>query len=95
MIAFLIQAHTDPEHVRRLVERLRPNRVYIHLDAKTKMDGNWLAIDATFVTPRVPVYWGGYSQIEATFAMVRQDGPDASGGCSNQPQGRHLVRRPR
>lgn len=70
-IAFLIAAHSDPEQVQRLVGRLRPHRVFIHLDAKTKMTDAWCAIDATFVEPRVPVYWAGYSQVEATLALMR------------------------
>jgi hypothetical protein len=70
-IAFLIAAHGDPAMVSRLVCRLRPHRVFIHLDAKTEMTDAWRTIDATFVEPRVPVYWAGYSQVDATLALLR------------------------
>lgn len=70
-IAFLIAAHSDPTQVHRLVRRLCPHRVFIHLDAKTEMTDAWRAIDATFVEPRVPVYWAGYSQVEATLTLMR------------------------
>lgn len=70
-LAFLIIAHQDPLHVHRLVDRLQPHRVYIHLDAKTKLDGVWRSIDAEFVEPRFPIYWAGYSQIEATLSLTR------------------------
>jgi hypothetical protein len=71
LIAFLILAHEDPLHVKRLVARLKPHAVYIHLDKKTNWSAEWAEIDATFIEPRVPVYWAGYSQVEATLALLR------------------------
>ncbi|WP_219729745.1 beta-1,6-N-acetylglucosaminyltransferase [Sphingomonas sp. NBWT7] len=70
-IAFLVIAHQDPAHVQRLVERLQPHRVFIHLDAKVPLDDRWKSIQATFVEPRFPVYWAGYTQIEATLSLMR------------------------
>jgi hypothetical protein len=71
ILAFLVIAHQDPAHVGRLVRRLWPHHVYIHLDAKVPLDNKWKSIKATFVEPRVPVYWAGYSQIEATLSLLR------------------------
>ncbi|PRY64659.1 core-2/I-Branching enzyme [Glaciihabitans tibetensis] len=71
MIAFLILAHTDPVHLRRLVHALQPHDVFVHVDAKTNMDSSWDGIDATFVENRVPVYWAGFSMVEATKLLLR------------------------
>jgi hypothetical protein len=43
----------------------------VHLDAKASMDKRWQAVDAEFVSPRLPVYWAGYSQVEATLALIK------------------------
>jgi len=70
VIAFLILAHTDPEQVRRLVDRLQPHDVYVHVDAKTEMGGSWDGIAATFVSDRTAVYWAGFSQVDATLKLL-------------------------
>ena len=68
-IAFIIMAHGDEVQLRRLVCRLRPHRIFIHWDAKA---GAPPSIDnVTFVKPRYPVYWAGYSQVNATIALMK------------------------
>jgi hypothetical protein len=81
---FLIEAHIDPEHVARLVTRLKPHPVYIHLDAKTSFSPDWQSIEATFVGQRYPVHWGGYSQVRAELQMLRE----AVGG---EPEAKKFV----
>lgn len=71
MIAFLVLAHADPAQVRRLVSRLHPHDVFIHVDAKTTLDDAWTSIDAEFIEDRVPVYWAGFSQVEATISLLK------------------------
>lgn len=70
MIAFLILAHTDPEHVRRLALSLQPHDVFVHVDAKTDLDNEWNDIPATLVSHRTAVYWAGFSQVEATLTLL-------------------------
>jgi hypothetical protein len=72
MIAFLVLAHTDPDLLRRLVTTLSPHDVFVHVDAKTQLDERWQGIDARFLEHRVPVYWAGYSQVEATILLIRE-----------------------
>ncbi|MET0990539.1 MAG: beta-1,6-N-acetylglucosaminyltransferase [Glaciihabitans sp.] len=71
MIAFLVLAHSDPEQVRRLTERLHPHDVYVHVDRKTDLDDGWLSLNAELVADRVPVYWAGFSQVQATINLLR------------------------
>ncbi|MCF3128337.1 beta-1,6-N-acetylglucosaminyltransferase [Acinetobacter soli] len=67
-IAFLIEAHDDYEHLQRLVNTLKEHDVYIHLDEKS---GNPPEINnAIFISNRISVFWAGFSQIDATMALV-------------------------
>ncbi|KGJ81787.1 hypothetical protein GY21_01560 [Cryobacterium roopkundense] len=70
-IAFLVLAHADPEQVKRLVARLKPHDVFIHVDAKTTLDAAWAQVDAQLIPNRVPVYWAGFSQVHATLALLK------------------------
>ncbi len=76
-IAYLIQAHTAPAQLRRLVDLLsHPNAgIFIHVDAKADIapfDG-LRALGVRFCTgaDRVAVHWGDYSQLEASFSLMR------------------------
>lgn len=73
-IAYLILAHTDPAHLRRLTERLRgDSQVFVHVDAKSDIEPfmqlRW-GDHVHFVERRVSVRWAGYSMIEATLVLV-------------------------
>ena len=71
--AFLVLAHEDPQMVRRLVARLAPlGPVYLHVDAKTDLT-QWSLRDlpVELVLPRVSVYWGDWSGVDATVALMR------------------------
>jgi len=68
-VAFLIQAHSDPDHLGRLTNALRGHDIFIHWDAKS---GSAPVIpDVTFTDERVSVFWAGFTQVSATMAMVR------------------------
>ncbi len=58
--------------LRRLVDRLAPlGPVYVHLDAKTDLGGWELGtMPCQFIEPRVDVYWGDWSMVEATTLLL-------------------------
>src|SRR5687768_11459135 len=51
----LIATHNDPAATHRLITRLRPHDVYVHLDAKTKEGPEWNAVRPYMVAERHPV----------------------------------------
>ncbi len=68
----MILAHADEAMLRRLVTRLAPlGPVYVHLDAKTDVAGWGVGTMACqFIEPRVAVYWGDWSMVEATTSLL-------------------------
>lgn len=81
-IAYLLMAHKQPSQVARLVTILDGHGrsdFYIHVDARSTTFMNSPSVDVireksnvVFVTDRVPVYWGGYSVVEATLRLLRR-----------------------
>jgi len=76
-IAFLIAAHTEPVLLARLVRALASpwSHVFVHIDAKADI-GIFLHELAdirgvTLIRDRVPVYWGGWSQVEASLRLLQ------------------------
>lgn len=68
-IAFLIAAHNDIEHLRKLVSTLQNHDVFIHWDAKS---GGQPEIDnVTFTSRRISVFWAGFSQVDATMELIQ------------------------
>lgn len=66
-IALLIHAHTNPKQVARLVSRLLDDDIdiYINVDAKTDIRPyKDLISQAVFLTNRVEVVWGRFSQVQ-------------------------------
>jgi hypothetical protein len=58
--------------LKRLVSRVAPlGPVYVHVDAKTDLT-KWRreGFACTFVSRRVPVYWGDWSMVEATTLLL-------------------------
>ncbi|MEC6747672.1 beta-1,6-N-acetylglucosaminyltransferase [Marinilactibacillus sp. XAAS-LB27] len=84
-IAYLILAHSDPENLKRLVDRLDDHKAsfFVHIDQKTDVEKfkNYLVgyKDVHFIEQRYNIYWGGFSIIRAEIALVR-----ASIGSSKQ-----------
>jgi hypothetical protein len=66
MPVFGILAHDDPPLLARLVERLAPHPVVLHLDARSPVGPFPPLPSATWVTDRVAVRWGGFSVVRAT-----------------------------
>lgn len=74
--AYLISAFKDPEHLGRLVSALddRESDFYIHIDKKEDMlpyQKECRNADVQFLTNRVNVYWGTYSQVEFQMRLIR------------------------
>jgi hypothetical protein len=72
--AFLVLAHTDFQMLSRLVRRMsKIGPVYIHIDLKTDIS-SWplqqIASTCEILPNRVPVFWGDWSQVEATTRLI-------------------------
>jgi hypothetical protein len=78
--AFLILAHEDVNMLRRLVDRVSVlGPVFVHVDSKSKIsirqcDG----LPCEFVNERIPVFWGDWSMVEATAALLEKALTDPS-----------------
>jgi hypothetical protein len=77
-IAYLILAHTDPLQLHRLVSALDGEHAefFIHIDGKVDM-GPFAATlahrtNVKFIQRRLRVTWGGFSQVEAVLALMRE-----------------------
>ena len=76
--AYLVMAHNQIELLKDLLKSLdvNENDIYLHIDAKSDInitDLNDVVQQAElFFTERISVYWGGYSQIEATLILLKE-----------------------
>jgi hypothetical protein len=77
-IAYLIMVHENPQLLQRTIRTLsfgdEECGFFIHLDAKTT-DGSFSSVsgqNVRFSEKRIPVYWGEFSQVQATLLLVRQ-----------------------
>lgn len=80
--AFLIMAHHRPDLLAELVKAIDDprNDIFIHLDAKSEIADFHVKTQysSLYFTKRIPVEWGGYSQIECElllFEAAFQKGP--------------------
>ncbi|MDW8852242.1 beta-1,6-N-acetylglucosaminyltransferase [Flavobacterium sp. MMLR14_040] len=78
-IAYLIQAHGDPENLLRLINALDDNNdFFIHIDKKSDITPFYELLKAKnnvfFLEgqKRIKVYWGGFSQVEATLNLIEE-----------------------
>ncbi|MGX8701692.1 beta-1,6-N-acetylglucosaminyltransferase [Caproiciproducens sp.] len=76
--AFLIMAHGQPELLKQLIAYLDDERndIYLHIDRKSAElrpeDFRSLTRNAgLFLTERIPVVWGGYSQIRCELLLLK------------------------
>ena len=73
-IAYLIATHDEPNQTRRLVEALSSGSAcfYIHVDAKADQRAFDSIAGPTvhFVDNRVRVFWGDFSQVQASLNMM-------------------------
>lgn len=73
--AIIIQAHKNPRQVARLCGALRhPDfDLFLNLDAKSDLETFRREIqDVTWIEKRIPIYWGGFSQVRATLNALEQ-----------------------
>ena len=72
-IGILITAHTNPDHLKRLVEVLKKDfSIFIHLDKKSNIDQKDFAHETNVhVIKTHKVYWGSYNQILATLDLLK------------------------
>ncbi len=74
-LAYLILAHNQPDHLRRLITSLREEwtQVYVHIDTKASMRtfaGLQSEPQTRFIEDRVDACWGGYSLVQATLNLM-------------------------
>ena len=75
-LAYLIMAHSDPQHLSRLTRSLAASGdVFVHLDGKARTDAFHEHLsrqpEVHIVEPRVPVAWAGISQVDASLTLIR------------------------
>lgn len=75
-IAYLMLVHSNPQLQKRAIDMLscEGSGFFIHVDAKSDI-GQFSGIrgrNVTFIEPRIRVYWGEFSQVEATMLLIQQ-----------------------
>jgi hypothetical protein len=73
-VAYLIIAHNNPAHLKRLVDALNSDDVsfFIHIDRKVTMQLSFNGYDNVHILEnRVAVNWGGYSLVEAALLLLK------------------------
>src|SRR5437773_8382153 len=75
-IAYLILTHKNPNLLKRAIGALSSERCafFIHIDLKTDIrEFSGISGKNIFLSERrLPVYWGEFSQVEATIRLMRQ-----------------------
>jgi hypothetical protein len=82
-IAYLMLVHSNPQLQKRAIEMLSSEgcSFFIHVDAKSDIRcfSGIRGEHVTFAEPRIPIYWGEFSQVQATMLLIRQ-----ALGCSGR-----------
>ncbi|HET9733593.1 MAG TPA: beta-1,6-N-acetylglucosaminyltransferase [Acidimicrobiales bacterium] len=75
-VAFVVLAHKQPAQVGRLLARLQPNPVFLHVDGRAPESVFRPLADLTSASvrllPRYKTPWASWNLVEATFAGLRQ-----------------------
>jgi hypothetical protein len=73
-IAYLILAHNNYNHLKRLVRALNDINVifFIHIDKKSKMPDNLNDFDNIVFIEREKVWWSGWSSVKAIIRLLRK-----------------------
>jgi hypothetical protein len=75
-IAYLILAHRNPKLLKRAIGALSSEHCafFIHIDLKADINefSDIRGENIFFSEQRMPVYWGEFSQVEATIRLMRQ-----------------------
>lgn len=74
-IAYLIAAHNDPAHLKRLIEALNVPDItdfYVHIDKRADIQTfNISYSNVTIIPARILVQWGGYSQCRYQKSLIK------------------------
>ena len=75
-IAYLMLVHSNPRLLQRAIQTLSSpdSAFFIHIDRKANI-GEFSHVrgrDAFLTVPRIPVYWGEFSQVEATILLMQK-----------------------
>lgn len=72
MLAYLISAYRDPEHLARLIRALDSDaRFFVHIDANVSAEPfRRLLPDSVRFVPRRRVSWGGWNQVEYQYELM-------------------------
>lgn len=74
-VFYLIQAHTNPEQLKRMINRLTTDQVFflIHIDLKSEASSFQSVCNQKnvfFIEDRVNCIWGDFSQVQATLNLI-------------------------
>jgi hypothetical protein len=78
MTVFLVYTFREPKLLARSIRMLSPHKVVVHVDAKVDITPFTRAIAPEdrervfFISERVRVNWGGYSQVQAIRSLVQR-----------------------
>ncbi|AJA69267.1 glycosyl transferase family 14 [Myroides odoratimimus] len=75
-IYYLVQAHTNPSQLKRMISQLTDDQVFflIHIDSKTSIDifkEISYKKNIHFIENRVNCIWGDFSQVQATLNLIQ------------------------
>lgn len=75
-IAYLMAVHRDPKVLQRAISTLRQQEstFFVHVDQKSDLSAfaHLRGDDVCFTQQRIAVYWGEFSQVQATMLLMRQ-----------------------
>jgi hypothetical protein len=74
-IAYLIFAHDNYEHLKRLINSLdsHNSHFYLHIDQKSELPINLNSFkNLTIIKNRLKIYWAGYSLVQATLNLMEE-----------------------
>ena len=75
-VAYLMLVHRNPQLLKRAIARLstESSAFFIHIDLKSDIrQFSVVGCDNVFLSKqRIPVYWGEFSQVEATMGLIRE-----------------------
>ncbi|HTP70353.1 MAG TPA: beta-1,6-N-acetylglucosaminyltransferase [Dongiaceae bacterium] len=77
-VAYLVMTHENPRLLQRTIQALSFNdpdcAFFIHLDLKTPFDkfSGVSGQNVHFIENRIPVFWGEFSQVDATLSLIRE-----------------------
>lgn len=75
--AYMIMVHEQPQLLKKLLSALdhKRNDIFLHIDLKSSIDGMDISgicrYSNVYLTERICVFWGGYSQIRAELILLK------------------------